>query len=609
MYSDDGLLVLKTQYGQASAFHGGWTDYVYGLAAFTHPTTGKTYVYAQDVLFGKSERHRIDNMDTIQRQSGSFIWSAPPDLRGYWALDNNLTDLVGLNSGAFNGGTETYAPGKNGDAIDLSGDDDYVSIPYAGSFPTYTISAWVKPANVTSVNILGRTDANGPTTALANQIRINADGKFEHYTPINGVAKVVTGTTTAVANTWYHVAIVAASNGMMRLYVNGHEEGAALKLGPLWWQGDRFHIGNGTPGGFGFFDGLIDDVHIFEQALTSSQIQTMYAGTSPTLTVSATDAAAAEAGANTGTFTITRNSTSGKQTVNYVLGGTATNGVDYLPLSGSVAIADGQSSATVTVTPIDDAIGDMNETVLLTTVSADRNSVAPRSAKITIVDNDPLTFRTVPAWTGSANTVNGNNYGYSASTNHAGGTIGEIGGTFARNDDESYYADTNLQRKLTLDDVIEASGKLTIFGQNNTDGEWFLGHLSSNTADKSIMGIQFAEHSSTSVRFRARMGHPGFGGADGAYYILPNGVYNFEYSYDPKGGVKSYGGVRGLLTIRIYNDTYDQTATADLFYDRCDHATFDAFGIGIRGELSDDVAGATVKMFLDEVNYTGKKDP
>ena len=70
----------------------------------------------------------------------------------------------------------------------------------------------------------------------------------------------------------------------------------------------------------------------------------------PTVTVSATDNAAAEAGQGPGVFTFTRTGdTSQSLTVNYTLGGSATNGSDYTSLATSVLIPAGQSTATVTV--------------------------------------------------------------------------------------------------------------------------------------------------------------------------------------------------------------------------------------------------------------------
>jgi hypothetical protein len=110
----------------------------------------------------------------------------------------------------------------------------------------------------------------------------------------------------------------------------------------------------------------------------------------PTLTVAATDASAAEAGSDPAVFTITR---TGLDTIplniSYTLTGTAGNGTDYGLKPLSVAMPIGVSTATVTITPIDDALVDPNETVILTlTANAAYILGAPSSATATITDND-----------------------------------------------------------------------------------------------------------------------------------------------------------------------------------------------------------------------------
>jgi len=111
----------------------------------------------------------------------------------------------------------------------------------------------------------------------------------------------------------------------------------------------------------------------------------------PTVTVSATDAAAAEAGLDPGTFTVTRSVvTASPMTVNYTMSGTATSGSDYTAVGGSVIIPASTASATVTITPIDDTTYEGNETVILTVSStAEYSAGSPASATVTIADNEP----------------------------------------------------------------------------------------------------------------------------------------------------------------------------------------------------------------------------
>ena len=84
-------------------------------------------------------------------------------------------------------------------------------------------------------------------------------------------------------------------------------------------------------------------------------------------------------------------STASPLTVNYTVGGTATNGVDYQLLSGNVVIAANFSSAAITVTPLDDNVVEGDETVIVALSSNTTYMVgSPNSATVTIADNDSL---------------------------------------------------------------------------------------------------------------------------------------------------------------------------------------------------------------------------
>ncbi len=112
--------------------------------------------------------------------------------------------------------------------------------------------------------------------------------------------------------------------------------------------------------------------------------------TLPEVTIVATDNTATEQGPTTGTFTVSRTgSTAADLTVFYSVGGTATAGSDYVALPGSVVIPVGQSSAPITVTPIDDLEVENDETVIATlTLNAAYIVGAQSSATVTITDND-----------------------------------------------------------------------------------------------------------------------------------------------------------------------------------------------------------------------------
>jgi Calx-beta domain-containing protein/pre-peptidase len=110
----------------------------------------------------------------------------------------------------------------------------------------------------------------------------------------------------------------------------------------------------------------------------------------PSVTLVATDAVAGEAGTDPGTFTVSRTgATTSSLPVNYTVSGTATAGSDYTALSGGVIIPAGSASTTIAVTPIDDALFEGSETVIVTLAASAGYTVgAASAATVTITDND-----------------------------------------------------------------------------------------------------------------------------------------------------------------------------------------------------------------------------
>jgi alpha-tubulin suppressor-like RCC1 family protein len=110
----------------------------------------------------------------------------------------------------------------------------------------------------------------------------------------------------------------------------------------------------------------------------------------PTVTLMAVAPIAAEAPLTPGVFRISRTGPpDAALTVNYAVTGTATVGGDYTALPASVTLPAGASAWDVLVTPIDNAVVETPETVVLTLASGAGYAVgSQRSATVTILDSD-----------------------------------------------------------------------------------------------------------------------------------------------------------------------------------------------------------------------------
>ncbi len=172
-------------------------------------------------------------------------------------------------------------------------------------------------------------------------------------------------------------------------------------------------------------------------------IQSARANALPVVSLAATDATAAEEGPDPGTFTVTRSgSTSGDLVVAYTIGGTATAGDDYLTLSGSVTIADGASSATIEIVPIDDAMEEGDETVTLTLAADAGYAIGSASADtVTILDNDAVLLPVVSLAATDATAAEEGTDSGTFTVTRSGSTSGDlvvaytIGGTATAGDD------------------------------------------------------------------------------------------------------------------------------------------------------------------------------
>lgn len=110
----------------------------------------------------------------------------------------------------------------------------------------------------------------------------------------------------------------------------------------------------------------------------------------PSVSIVASDGTAAERNRDPGSFRIARTgATTSALTVRYTGSGTATINADFTGPTGSVVIPAGQSSATVTITPVDDVYVEGNENVILKLTASTGYTVGSASAaSVTIADND-----------------------------------------------------------------------------------------------------------------------------------------------------------------------------------------------------------------------------
>ncbi|MFN7282610.1 MAG: beta strand repeat-containing protein [Dolichospermum sp.] len=108
-----------------------------------------------------------------------------------------------------------------------------------------------------------------------------------------------------------------------------------------------------------------------------------------TVTLAVSPGSVTEDGTSNLVYTFTRTGvTTNALTVNYTIGGTATNGSDYASLPSSIAFAAGLATATVIVDPTADTTVESNETVALTLASGTGYTIGTTTAVTGTINND-----------------------------------------------------------------------------------------------------------------------------------------------------------------------------------------------------------------------------
>lgn len=130
----------------------------------------------------------------------------------------------------------------------------------------------------------------------------------------------------------------------------------------------------------------------------------------PMATISVSPASVAEDGAPNLVYTVTLNQAAFSSTsINYTIGGIATNGTDYATITSPLVIAAGSTTGTITVNPTADATIEADETVFLSLAAGAGYTVGvPNSATGVILNDDfpNLTINDVTASEGNSGTTN-----------------------------------------------------------------------------------------------------------------------------------------------------------------------------------------------------------
>ena len=217
-------------------------------------------------------------------QAPEFVVPIEPDEAGLvarYAFDGDLRDSVGSHHGTAIGDAQITTDAARGQVLALDGTGDAVDVAYSAELnpEAFTASVWANPD----------ADGVGHRSPLTSRDDGPQRGYILYLTPEN-TWQFWTGTGTGWHGTagpaaqlgeWTHITATFADE-QKALYINGRLAGEGSA--PLALNTERpLRIGAGATEGPGnyFFQGMIDEVRIYDRALSAEEVAGLAGRTEP----------------------------------------------------------------------------------------------------------------------------------------------------------------------------------------------------------------------------------------------------------------------------------------------------------------------------------------
>jgi regulation of enolase protein 1 (concanavalin A-like superfamily) len=259
---------------------------------------------------------RVDASDGTTVLKGP-VWhfnivTDPAGLTGWWKMNDGAGSTAADSSGSAANGAITggaWGSGKRSGALVFDGNDKMACGTNAslnGTTP-FSVSAWVKiPASHAAQAIV--IQQRGPADASTNgyngqyQLRINADGKPSFWVYGNGANQWDFTASTAVHDDQWHHLLAVRDGTEGRIYIDGTLAGSASGTVRSLVSNIPVYMGCDGRDNNRFLSGSLDEVRIYNRALSGDEIQALLNRTPCFTGDPVTGAAASEAVAYSGTL-------------------------------------------------------------------------------------------------------------------------------------------------------------------------------------------------------------------------------------------------------------------------------------------------------------------
>ena len=229
---------------------------------------------------GGASTHDIVAGDAAATYTARFnrdVGAPVPGLVAAYAFDEAVGLTVGDRSGNGNAGTISGATralaGRFGGALSFDGVNDWVSVADSASLDlsaSMTLEAWVRPttAGASWRTVVMKEQPGQLVYALYGN---EGAGRPSGHVFVGGERDVRGGVGSVPLNAWTHLA-AAYGGGSLRLYVNGTLASTLALSGSMPASASPLRIG-GNAVWPEWFAGLVDEVRVYNRALTQPEIQ------------------------------------------------------------------------------------------------------------------------------------------------------------------------------------------------------------------------------------------------------------------------------------------------------------------------------------------------
>jgi hypothetical protein len=201
----------------------------------------------------------------------------PDGLIAYYPFDGNANAKIGTLNGTVSGAT--LSTGRNNEsntAYSFDGVDDYIEFG-AGMLSgdgEFSILIWINTSSGSFARILSQRNGGYNGQYI---VELESDGEIEFYTYSSLTGKWIVRSSSALNDgNWHHLAFVQQDNGG-KMYLNGSLDQTDNSNGKVnLLSTNKTYLGKDGRNNSSFYTGKVDDLKIYNRALSASEIQTLF---------------------------------------------------------------------------------------------------------------------------------------------------------------------------------------------------------------------------------------------------------------------------------------------------------------------------------------------